>query len=683
MTRNRPSRFILAATLAVGLLGTPVGSGGPVETPVGPVGVPTVRAATPDLTIVSSARYDVQPTRHRVHVTVELTLTNRLKDTVTKRYYFDHAFLAVLPGSSAFGLSWGGAGQPSVRVATRTKSYTLLRLDLAQRLASGRSAAYRLTFDLVDPGGAPTRDLRVGDSLVSFPVWAFASDETPGSSVVVVFPAGYQIQVEAGTIPAPTTSKSGRVVFRSGVLAKPLDFFAYLVADRPGAYKTTTLSTTVLDSPVTVVVRSWADDTPWAKRVGSLVKRGLPALGSRIGLAWPDFDSTLTIEEAVSRSTGGYAGIFDPTAGKVAIAYYADEFVVLHEASHAWFNGALLADRWSNEAFASYYGSAAASDLKIRVRTDVLTATLKKSRIPLNAWGPVGSGKVEQEDYAYAAALELARQIARRAGPSGLQAVWKDAAGKVGAYQPVGGGSESAGGPPDWRGLLDLFEERTDAMYDDLWREWVARPEDLVLLDQRAAARSRYEALLRQVDDWRVPKPVRDALRAWRFDDATALIDGAEEILTLRGEIERAADAADLIAPAALRIAFEDDDGFDDATAEASAELQTIEHYVDAIGRRPAQLSPIMSLGIWGETPEADLVVARDAFARGDMAASALASDEAAASWANAESIGQGRAFSIGTLIIFAVMAFGLFVATFRRRRRRRRARMAHRLSTR
>ncbi|HEV8697971.1 MAG TPA: hypothetical protein VGQ89_09775, partial [Candidatus Limnocylindrales bacterium] len=121
MTRIRPSRFILAAALVVGVLGTPVGSGGPVETPVGPVGVPIVRAATPDLTIVSSARYDVQPTRHRVHVTVELTLMNRLKDTVTKRYYFDHAFLAVLPGSSAFGLSWGGAGQPSVRVATRTK----------------------------------------------------------------------------------------------------------------------------------------------------------------------------------------------------------------------------------------------------------------------------------------------------------------------------------------------------------------------------------------------------------------------------------------------------------------------------------------------------------------------------------------------------------------------------------
>ena len=660
-------RPLLAAAFAIAVLAWPATA-------------PTARAATPDLTIVSSARYDVQPARHRVHVTVDMTLTNHLHDTVTKRYFFDHAFLAVLPGSSGYRLTWAGAGQPTVRVATRAKSYTMLRLGLAQHLTSGKTAAYRLTFDLADPGGTATRDLRIGDSLVSFPVWAFATDETPGSSVTVVFPAGYQIHVEAGSIPSPTTTSDGRAILRSGILEKPLDFFAYLVADRPGAYRATTVTTTVLDKPVGVVVRAWSDDAAWSKRVGGLVKRGLPVLGTRIGLPWPEFDTPLTIEESVSRSTGGYAGIFDPSAGTVAIAYYADEFVILHEVSHAWFNGALLADRWSNEAFASYYGAAAASDLKIKVRTDVLTDALKKSRIPLNAWGPVGTEKVEQEDYAYAAALGLAREIVRRAGVDGIQAVWKDAAGKIGAYQPVGGASETVDGPPDWRGLLDLLEAHSDATYDDLWRTWVARPEDLPLLDARGAARTKYDKLLTDVGDWRVPRPVRDAMRAWQFDDATTLIQDAESVLLLRGNVEKAARSAGLVAPAALRLAFEDDDGFDDATAEASAELQTIEHYVEAVDRRPAQLSPMMSLGMWGETPEADLGAARDAFARGDLAASARASDEAAASWSNAESIGQGRAFSIGTLVVFGLMAAGLFLATFRRRRRRRRARMAHRI---
>jgi hypothetical protein len=218
--RGRTFRLAIAAALAVsGLIAAPTAE---------------VHAATPDLTIVSEARYDVQPARERVRVTVDLTLTNRLKDTRTRRYFFDHAFLAVLPSASGFRLTWEGGGTPSVRVARKTATHTLLRLNLARDLASGRTAKYRLTFDLKDPGGQPTRDLRIGDTLVSFPVWAFASDDTPGSSVTVIFPEGYDVAVEAGRIPAPSKLADGRSVFRSGTLAKPLDFFAYLVAGRSG-----------------------------------------------------------------------------------------------------------------------------------------------------------------------------------------------------------------------------------------------------------------------------------------------------------------------------------------------------------------------------------------------------------------------------------------------------------------
>ena len=61
-------------------------------------------------------------------------------------------------------------------------------------------------------------------------------------------------------------------------------------------------------------------------------------LAERIGLPWPR-DGGLIIHEAVSRSTGGYAGLFDPTGGQIEVAYYADDAVVLHESAHAWFNG--------------------------------------------------------------------------------------------------------------------------------------------------------------------------------------------------------------------------------------------------------------------------------------------------------------------------------------------------------
>src|SRR5688572_80964 len=104
--------------------------------PVGPAAPVEVRAATPDLTIVSAARYDVQPDKQRIRVTVDLTLHNRLKDTVTKRYYFDHAFLDVLPRASSLKLTTGGKSA-SVRVVRKNKSYTRLQLDLAGRLFSG------------------------------------------------------------------------------------------------------------------------------------------------------------------------------------------------------------------------------------------------------------------------------------------------------------------------------------------------------------------------------------------------------------------------------------------------------------------------------------------------------------------------------------------------------------------
>ena len=105
-------------------------------------------------------------------------------------------------------------------------------------------------------------------------------------------------------------------------------------------------------------IRAWPDDPEWSQRVGDLVG-GRPA-----GAVLPDraragrARAGSTVQEAASRSTGGYAGLFDPSDGLIEVAYYAEDFVVLHEAAHAWFNGALLADRWANEAFASYYGLA-------------------------------------------------------------------------------------------------------------------------------------------------------------------------------------------------------------------------------------------------------------------------------------------------------------------------------------
>ena len=129
MSRRHLATLLLAFAAALGALGTPVGPTAPIP----------VRAATPDLTIVTAARYDVQPAQRRVRVTVDMTMHNRLKDTKTKRFFFDYAVLDVIPQATGFRVTTDGSGSPSVRV---TRSTALQRqLGLVPRLVADRVAA--------------------------------------------------------------------------------------------------------------------------------------------------------------------------------------------------------------------------------------------------------------------------------------------------------------------------------------------------------------------------------------------------------------------------------------------------------------------------------------------------------------------------------------------------------------
>jgi hypothetical protein len=434
---------------------------------------------------------------------------------------------------------------------------------------------------------------------------------------------------------------------------------------------------------VTLNVRAWPDDPEWSTRVGDLVARALPILSSHIGLEWPR-DDGLVVQEAASRSTGGYAGLFDPEEGLVEVAYYAEDFVVLHEAAHAWFNGALLADRWANEAFASYYGLRVAEELDVAAAGEELTPDLIEIAIPLNDWGPIGRDTTDTEDYAYAASLALAEAIADRAGDEVLQRLWADAAAGVGAYQPppAGGAAadpaaeappETVDSPPDWRGVLDLLETHDTDGYDDLWRRWVARDSDLAPLDDRLAARARYVEVIEEAGDWELPKSIRDAMRAWQFDTATELIDRATAVLDQREAIESAAASSGLTPPANLEESFSLSDGFGTAAQEAAAELEAIERYKAAAATRPAEPNPLQILGMWETTPDTDLARARDLFAAGDLASSNDAAEAAAIVWTSAEDVGRGRLVSIIALILASLLAVALVVAWIRAIRRRRR----------
>ena len=682
--RRLPGIATVAALVAV-IAGTSIG----LLPPTFPGSAQVAAAATTGLTMTADARYVVDPGKHRVRVGVQLTATNHLSDTKTHRYYFDRAFLAVQPGTTNFKIA-STAGKPRVAVQAKRTTYDLLRIDFGKQLAAGASQAFSLTFDIPDPGGAPTRAVRVGTSLVSFGAWGFGGAGAAGGSVTVVFPPGYTIDVQAAGLGAPTTDAAGNVTYATGRLADPLKFLASFVADRPSALTSTPMTVSIGGQDVPVTLRAWPDDSAWAKRVQGLLTRGLPALGKAIGLPW-SVAQPLVVEEAVSRNETGFAGRYNPLDGRIEIAYYASTFVVLHEAAHAWFDGTLLADRWASEGFASWYAIQAAAAIgEKKVTGNALTPALEKVRVPLNAWGPPpaagGGATAGVEDAEYAAALKLAGLIAARAGADGLSSVWQAIHDHLAAYQPTGSGAspEQATAAPDWRGLLDLLEAQTGKRFDDLWSSWVVRPTEASLLAERSAARDRYDAIQVRAGEWRLPRIVRDAMRAWQFEQATQLFDGAARALDDRDAVTAAATAAGLAPPDTMRNAFQGPRGFAAASAEGAAELAAIGAYLDAAASRSQSPAPLEMIGLWNADPAGALDHAAAAFTTGDLRTTVEQSALAKATWATAGDVGRNRVVAVGASLAAILLGSWLLFRWFRDRRTRRRLRrhpmMARRL---
>ena len=677
---RRLVRVVATAVLAALVTGPFVG----LMPPAIPGSAPAVAAATSGLTMVADARYDVDPAKRRVHVRVQLTATNHLKDTRTHRYYFDRSFIAVQPGTVNFKITSTGT-KPHVGLQAKRATYNLLRIDFGKQLAAAASQTFTLTFDILDPGGAATRPVRIGTSLVTFGAWGFGGSGAAGGSVTVVFPAGFTIDVQAAGLGAPTTDAAGNVTYATGRLDDPLRFFASFVADRPSALRETPLTVTIGGQPVPISLRAWPDDPAWAKRVKDLLSRGLPALGRDIGLPWA-VEQTLIVEEAVSRNQTGFAGRYNPPAGRIEVAYYAGTFVILHEAAHAWFDGGLLADRWASEGFASWYAVRAAAAIgEKKITGNPLTPALEKVRAPLNAWGPAGAAAAAADPLAeeaeYAAALKLAGLIAVRAGPDGLASVWQAIHDRQAAYQPTSAGAGAGAGvelstaAPDWRGLLDLLEDQTGKRFDDLWSAWVVRPAEAGLLTERAAARDRYDAIRTRAGEWSLPPIVRDAMRAWQFDQANQLLDGAERALADRDAVATAAAAAGVGVPDTMRTAFEGPRGFAAASAESGAELTAIAAYRDAAASRPANPDLFEAVGLWNADPAGAVDQAAAAFAAGDLQKTVAESALARAIWTTARDVGRNRIIAVAASLAAVLLGGWLLFRWLRDRRVRRRLR--------
>jgi hypothetical protein len=641
----------------------------------GPLPGGVAHAADRGLVVVAQARYVAFPEERRVHVTIEAVATSYTPNPVDGLAYYPDVTIPVQPGAIRVGATSAGRSL-AVSADRGNPDFVSVTVTFAQGVFFEESYPFRLSFDLPDPGGARDRNLRISPSIVAFPVWAFGSSGEAGGSVTVTLPAGFSPVVQGDPLTA-STGANGEIVLSASSLPDPFSFFAYLSADRPGAFNDTLLTVQVGDKAAPVDVRAWQDDADWGKTMGTLMTDGLPALHDLIGLSYPTATSgKLVVEEAATSRLGEYAGIYNKLDGIIRVRYDADAYVALHEAAHIWFNGDLFRDRWIGEAWAEFYGVRAAMQVGASGKAFALTDDLLANKIALNDWGEIGAVQIGVEEYAYAATYHLAGLIFDRTSIPGLQAVWRGADASEMAYQPAhGNGAPQTGVGGDvegWQQLLDLLDERAGANFDDLWSEWVVNRTEQRELDSRATAREQYARLVEDAGAWNLPRDLRFTMGSWTFDEAEADMTLATTVLGERDQVVTAAGRLDVSPPPHLEQLFEQDGGLKAAKAEADLEVEVLGDIATTTRRLDEKETILESIGLVGADPAAFLSAARTAFEADDLHAAGRDADQALAARTGAAEAGQTRVLLAGGGVL--VLSGATFVGVRVRRRRRRAA---------
>jgi hypothetical protein len=629
---------------------------------------PPPAVAADGMIVTSHTRYDVRPDEGLVLVTIDAIATNVTAPTATEEYYYTGMTMPLHPGASQITASSGGGALPAT-IVEATDDFVAVDVLFGVQLLYQQSYGFQISYVMRDDGVEPGRDTVIRQSFVGFPVWAFGSPDATTASVEVAWPRGYAVDVPFGSMRHSLAEGGPRLT--ADAIDDPTSFIAYVTGEREVPRIRHEFTVQMATRTANVLMLAWPDDPGWLERQSDHLVRGLPELERAIGVDYP-VNGTLSVSEHAQRHLGGYAGIFNPRVATIQLRYDADAGVALHEAAHAWFNGSWFADRWIDEAFATYYAERVASQLGMDFVPFELTPELQASAFPLNAWLEVGLDDPGREDYAYAATPLVATEVATFAGDEALARVWQAAADDRLAYATTDDDPRAPGDPdPEgWQRLLDLLENETSQDFDPIWVEWILESDDAALLAERDATRATYDATATAADGWTLPRSTRLLMDAWAFEDASDELEEASGVLDRRAELDAAARQLDLDVTAQLQAAFEDD-GIAAAQREADEQLAALDAIADATTELATEPHLIERIGLLGEAEPANaLDAARSAFEAGDDPAAADAAADALAGATDAMERGRTRA-GVGAGALLAIDAIAMAVIATRRRRPR------------
>jgi hypothetical protein len=652
----RAAHILLAALLALAAV-------------LAPARAPSVAAVSDGLELTTAATYRVSPSDRVVHVAIDVTARNN-KPNVTSggiltRYFYDGARLAIHPEARNVAAREGGV---LVKASTSAADgYDLLDVRFRASIFYHQTARIRITYDL--PSGRPrsSSDIRVGVAFVTFVAWAFGDR----ASVRVDIPSSFDTESTGATVTKTTTGTT--TTFRATGITDVGPWYLVVTADRPGRLA---LHRIDLAGGEHLVIRAWPEDTEWTKHVTDLLTKGLPELVEQTGLDWP-VDGDIEVFEVHTPLLEGYAGVFFEGQDKIEISEDLDDLTIIHEASHAWFNSDLFVGRWIDEGLADTYAAWTLHGIGAGEWAPETISSIDPNGVRLNEWvhpGRITDDATEaREQFGYNAAWTVIRSIFTEIGSDRMRDVMDAAEARRIPYAGAGE-PETMSGVADWKRLLDLFEEvGSSKTATEQFRRWVVTPGEATLLDQRATARTAYAALVAAGGDWLTPFYVREPMSAWRFDEATKRMAEATSVLARRDQIAKLAGALGLTPPAGLHEAYTHArDSLDAAAHLADAEIASLKSLTIATDAVAAPRAPFVTIGLIGETPEAALAAARDAFTAGAPDAEARAA-AVTALIDGSVAIGRSRLTTATVVLVVVLILLVVLVVALRRRRGRRR----------
>jgi hypothetical protein len=646
---------------------------------ISPASAPIVAAADP-LQVSADATYILDPPAGRVHVLIQYRVKDLKPNSAQFVYFYTGYRFAIQREARSIKASDSGGG---LSTETRNRaSYIDLTVDFRRNIFYGETAKFSVRYDLV--GGAPRSAsfIRIGKAFATWGVWAWG--DAGRGSVVVNLPQGFGSTIDGD--PMSKTSSGGRETLQAAP-EKPESFFAILSAENPLAYTKDRVS---LDGGVEIVVMAWPEDTRWDDTVGATLRTAMPELRELIGLPWP-VAHDLDVRERYTPALEGYAGLFFNDQQRIDVSEDLDPVVIVHEASHAWFNGDLFVERWIYEGLAQEYAwrvqQAVGGDdgglPESPNRRDAGFVRLESWAFPEVIRDPQTD---DTERYGYQASFWVVHRIVDTVGVDRMRAAFAAAEAHTTAY-PGAATPERVTATNSWKRFLDLVEslegnDSTDT--ERSLRDLVLPSGSTGVLDDRTVVRKAYRELLEAGDGWLPSWYVRKPMGEWSFGLAEHRITEATAVLDLRAQVETVAAPLGLHPDGALETAYEGaDSSLDAATALANEELATLAAIADAKAKVEAQPDLVSKVGLIGSIAQVPYDAARAAFERGDIAGAKSSAAQAAAIVTGAAALGQQRlALGIGVAVGLLLLAVALIVLRRRRRRRRHSPTMADAATT-